>query len=75
MLILTRKRGESILIDGGIEIKITEISGDKIKLGISAPPDVRVYRKELYETECENKTAAQAGASADAVKALLKKLQ
>ena len=74
MLILTRKRGESILIDGGIEIKITEISGDKIKLGISAPPDVKVYRKELYETVCENKTAAQS-APPDTVKALLKKLQ
>ena len=38
------------MLGDGIEITITEISGDKVKLGISAPADVKVYRKELYST-------------------------
>lgn len=48
MLILSRKAGQSLMLGDGIEITITEISGDKVKLGISAPADVKVYRKELY---------------------------
>ena len=64
MLILTRKRGESLVIDGRIEIKVTDISDEKIKLGIEAPPDMKVYRKELYETLQENKSAAGAAAAA-----------
>ena len=64
MLILTRKRGESIVIDGKIEIKVTDISDEKIKLGVEAPPDMKVYRKELYETLQENKTAAGTAAAA-----------
>ncbi len=64
MLILTRKRGESIVIDGKIEIKVTDISDEKIKLGVEAPADMKVYRKELYETLQENKTAAGTAAAA-----------
>ncbi len=64
MLILTRKRGESLVIDGRIEIKVTDISDEKIKLGIEAPPDMKVYRKELYETLQENKSAAGTAAAA-----------
>lgn len=64
MLILTRKRGESIVIDGKIEIKVTDISDEKIKLGVEAPADMKVYRKELYETLQENKTAAGNAAAA-----------
>lgn len=63
MLILTRKRGESIIIDGRIEIKVTDISDEKIKLGIEAPPDMKVYRKELYETLQENRSAASVAAA------------
>ena len=50
MLILSRKAGESLILDGGIEIKITEIYGDKVRIGIAAPGSVKVYRKELYAT-------------------------
>lgn len=64
MLILTRKRGESLVIDGKIEIKVTDISDEKIKLGIEAPPEMKVYRKELYETLQENKSAAGTAAAA-----------
>lgn len=45
---LTRKKGESIMINNDIEISILEIRGDQIKIGISAPKDVPVYRKEVY---------------------------
>ena len=60
MLILSRKAGQSLMLGDGIEITITEISGDKVKLGISAPADVKVYRKELYSTIQENQSAAAA---------------
>lgn len=58
MLILSRKAGESLVIGEGIEITITEIAGDKVRLGISAPANVKVYRKELYSTIQENQSAA-----------------
>ena len=48
MLALTRKKNESIVIDGHIEVKIIEIQGDKVKIGISAPRDVTVHRQEIY---------------------------
>lgn len=48
MLALTRKKGESIVINNNIEISVLEIRGDQIKIGISAPKDVSIYRKEVY---------------------------
>lgn len=48
MLALSRKQGESIMIGNDIEITILEVKGDQIKLGISAPKSVPVYRKEIY---------------------------
>ena len=48
MLALTRKKGESIVINNNIEISVLEIRGDQIKIGISAPKDVQIYRKEVY---------------------------
>ena len=75
MLILSRKAGESLILDGGIEIKITEIYGDQVRIGISAPADVKVYRKELYATIQENQSAAQVAVSSDAVRGLLEKLK
>jgi carbon storage regulator (csrA) len=67
MLILTRKAGEALVLDGGIEIKITEVCGDQVKIGITAPADVKVYRKELYATIQENRSAAK-GAPSNKVK-------
>lgn len=49
MLILTRKQGESIRIGHQIEVKIVAVEGDQIKLGISAPRDIDIYRSEIYE--------------------------
>ena len=48
MLALTRKKQEAIIIDGGIEIRVLDIQGDKVKLGISAPKNVGIHREEIY---------------------------
>jgi carbon storage regulator len=49
MLILSRKSGESIVIDGNIHVKIMRVDGDVVKIGIEAPADVPVHREEVYE--------------------------
>jgi carbon storage regulator len=49
MLILSRKPGESIVIDGRIHVKIVRLEGDVVKVGIEAPADVPVHRYEVYE--------------------------
>jgi carbon storage regulator len=49
MLILNRKAGESIILDDNIEIKILDVKDGKIKIGIEAPADVSILRKEVYE--------------------------
>lgn len=74
MLILSRRSGESVVLDGGIEIKVTEINGDKVRLGIAAPASIKVYRKELYSTIKENQSAAQRGPMSETTKGMLKKL-
>lgn len=47
MLVLTRKKNESIIIAGGIEITITDICGNKVRIGVNAPRHIQVYRKEI----------------------------
>jgi carbon storage regulator len=49
MLVLTRRIGEQIVIDGEITVTVVAIRGDKVRLGISAPPSVRVDRSEIHE--------------------------
>ncbi|MBE6836704.1 MAG: carbon storage regulator CsrA [Ruminococcus sp.] len=71
MLILSRKIGESLIIDGKIEVKIVDISGDKIKIGVEAPKEVSVFRNELCKTVEENKQAVQA-VKPSALKSFLK---
>lgn len=67
MLALTRKKGEALVINHNIEITVLEIRGDQIKIGISAPKDVPVYRKEVYlQIQKENEEAL----SADSFEAL-----
>lgn len=58
MLILTRKTGQGFLIGPDVEITITEISGDKVRIGIEAPRDIKILRTELRETVQENIHAA-----------------
>lgn len=48
MLALSRKKNEAIIVNNNVEITILEIKGDQVKIGISAPKDVPVYRKEVY---------------------------
>ena len=63
MLALSRKKIEALIINNNIEITVLEIKGEQIKLGISAPKDVPVYRKEVYEQIQEaNKDAVNTGA-------------
>lgn len=49
MLVLTRKKGQSIVINGEIEIVIASVEGDQVKIGISAPESYKIYRKEIIE--------------------------
>jgi len=49
MLILSRKLGESIVIDGRIHVTVMRVEGEVVKLGIAAPSEVPVHRKEVYE--------------------------
>jgi carbon storage regulator len=59
MLILSRKLGESIVIDGRIIVKIMRVDGDTVKVGVEAPPSVAVHRKEVQdEIQNNNKAAA-----------------
>ncbi len=59
MLILSRKKDESIIIDKNIEIIVIGIEGDQVKLGINAPKDIQIHRKEVYlAIQEENKIAA-----------------
>jgi carbon storage regulator len=53
MLVLTRRLGETVVIDGGIQVTIVAAQGDKIRLGIVAPPSVRVDRKEVHDRRAE----------------------
>ena len=50
MLVLTRKDGESVQIGDEISIKVLAISGNRVKLGFSAPPDIAIRRKEILAT-------------------------
>jgi len=61
MLVLSRKVGEKIIIDGGIELTITKIDGNKVRVGITAPPDVRIDRAELRSQQQEFALDAPAG--------------
>ena len=59
MLYLTRKIGESVVVNDNIEITVVEVRGRTIKLGFTFPPDVTVLRRELYDKiQAENRAAA-----------------
>jgi len=71
MLVITRKTDESLLIAENIEITVLDISKDKVKLGVSAPRDVKIIRNELLETQKANTEAAEV-ISKGALDALMK---
>jgi len=49
MLVLSRKEEQSIIVGDNIEIKILSIKGDTVKIGITAPPELKIYRKEVFD--------------------------
>ena len=58
MLVLSRKKGESIRIDDNIEVKILAVEGDQVKIGIVAPKSVKVHRSEIFEAiQAQNRAA------------------
>ena len=50
MLVLSRKKNESIIINDNIKIVVVEIRGDKVRLGIEAPKEISVHRREVYDS-------------------------
>ena len=59
MLALTRKKGESLVINNNIEVTVLEIRGDQVKIGVSAPKEVPIYRKEVHlQIQKENEAAS-----------------
>ena len=60
MLVLSRKKNESIIINGNIEIKIIEAEDGKVKIGIEAPRDIIIHRKEVFDQIAEQNKAASA---------------
>lgn len=70
MLVLSRKKNESIVIDDRIVITVVEVRGDKVRLGIEAPRDVPIHRSEVYEAiqrvNKESTAAPQPEVSSDA---------
>lgn len=71
MLALSRKKNESIVINNDIEVSVLEIKGDQVKLGITAPKSVPVYRKEVYMQIKDANKAASVSDGAEALKNLL----
>ncbi|MGH2924831.1 MAG: carbon storage regulator CsrA [Solirubrobacterales bacterium] len=80
MLVLTRKLNESIMIGDEVEVSVLAVSRDKIRLGISAPREIPVFRKEVYISIQEEKAGdarhahSQNGGSADRVEEALDEL-
>ena len=71
MLALSRKQGESIVIGNNIEITVLEAKGDQVKIGISAPKSVPVYRKEIDAQIQEENREAVANLDLESLKKLL----
>ena len=72
MLALSRKVNESIMLGNDIEVTVLEIKGDQVKIGIKAPKDVPIFRKEIYvQIEEENKKAAAQTADRETIEKTL----
>ena len=67
MLALSRKKNEAIIVNNNIEIPILEVKGDQVKIGVTAPKEVPIYRKEVY---VQIQEANQEAASAEGMAAL-----
>lgn len=72
MLALSRKKNEAIMINNNVEVTILEVKGDQVKVGITAPREVPIYRKEVYlQIQEANKDAGNADGM-EALRTLLK---
>lgn len=67
MLALSRKKNEALVINNNVEVTVLEIKGEQVKLGITAPREVPVYRKEVYE---QIQDANQESVNVDGIEAL-----
>jgi carbon storage regulator len=72
MLILSRKAGEKIIINGNIEITIAELRGSEVRIGISAPKNVSIYREEVYRKVQQENVKALVEKTPDLTKLELK---
>lgn len=70
MLVLSRKTNESIIIDGKITINVLRVDGEVVKLGVTAPKEIHVLRKEVYD-EIQSNNLQAVGASKAALEKLL----
>ena len=66
MLVLSRKKNESIVINDDITIVVVEIRGDKVRLGVEAPKEVPVHRREVYEAIKRNELSRDKDAASEA---------
>jgi carbon storage regulator len=64
VLVFTRKRDDAIVIGDGIEVRVLRIGQDGVRIGITAPPEVAVHRREIYDQICAVNRAAAADPSA-----------
>ncbi len=72
MLVLSRREDESIIISDNIEIKVVGVKQDQVKIGIIAPKDVKIFRKEIYdEIQKANIAAASMAGKIDSLKDVL----
>lgn len=57
MLVVTRKRGEEIVVEGGIVFTVLEVQGDRVRVGVTAPKNLAVDRREIWERKKQTKAA------------------
>ena len=74
MLVLTRKLGESIAIDDHIKIRVVQIKGKQVRLGIEAPKDTKIHREEVY-LAIQNQNQESAAVTSDSSKAVAELLK
>lgn len=70
MLVLTRKPQESLIIGDNIEVRVLSVTGEKVRLGIQAPREIPVYRKEIYDEIAQQNAAASRSSRAEVDEAL-----
>ena len=73
MLALSRKKNEALIINNNVEVTILEVKGDQVKIGVTAPKSVAIFRKEIYlQIQEENKKAAENQVDRDTIEKLFK---